>query len=112
MNDTERAGWLADKLHNGGDYGKEAAALLVKQAHEVERLRGIVPEVMERLNDELCAENERLRAALRIAREGYASEAITGLPVLPQWRERTMALIDDALGPNVGIEPPRSGRLE
>jgi hypothetical protein len=29
---------------------------------EIERLRGIVPEVLERLNDELCAENERLRA--------------------------------------------------
>ena len=35
--------------------------------------------------------------ALRLAREGYASEAATGLPVLPQWRERVMALIDDAL---------------
>ena len=35
--------------------------------------------------------------ALRVAREGYASEAITGLPVLPQWRERTIALIDEAL---------------
>lgn len=34
---------------------------------ENERLRGIVPEVLERLNDELCAENERLRAALRQA---------------------------------------------
>lgn len=31
---------------------------------EVERLRGIVPEVLERLNDELCDENERLRSAL------------------------------------------------
>jgi hypothetical protein len=29
---------------------------------EVERLRGIVPEFLEKLNDELCAENERLRA--------------------------------------------------
>lgn len=40
----------------------------------------------------------KLRTALRIAREGYASEAATGLPVLPQWRERTVALIDAALG--------------
>lgn len=31
---------------------------------EIERLRGIVPEALERLNDELCAENDRLRAAL------------------------------------------------
>jgi hypothetical protein len=29
---VDRAEWLADKLHNGGDYGKEAAALLVEQA--------------------------------------------------------------------------------
>lgn len=33
------AEWLADKLHNGGDFGKEAAALLVNQAKEVERMR-------------------------------------------------------------------------
>jgi len=43
------------------------------------------------------AERERYETALRIAREGYASEAVTGLPVLPKWRERTMALIDGAL---------------
>ena len=43
------------------------------------------------------AERNALRKALRLAREGYASEAATCLPVLPQWRERTMALIDEAL---------------
>jgi len=47
---------------------------------------------------EAQAEIGRLRTALRIAREGYASEAATGLPVLPQWRERTVAVIDAALG--------------
>jgi hypothetical protein len=31
---------------------------------EIERLRGIVPEVLERLNDELCDENEVLREKL------------------------------------------------
>jgi hypothetical protein len=31
---------------------------------EIDRLRGIVPEVLERLNDELCEENDRLRRAL------------------------------------------------
>jgi hypothetical protein len=36
---VDRAEWLADKLHNGGDYGKEAAALLVEQAHQIESLR-------------------------------------------------------------------------
>ena len=35
--------------------------------------------------------------ALRLAREGYAAEEATGLPVLPQWRERVMALLDAAL---------------
>lgn len=29
---VDYAEWLADKLHNGGDYGKEAAELLVSQA--------------------------------------------------------------------------------
>ena len=37
---------------------------LTEAADELERLRGIVPEVLERLNDELCAENERLHAEL------------------------------------------------
>ena len=47
----------------------------------------------------LSAEAERTRSltALRIAREGYAAEEVTGLPVLPQWRERAIALIDEAL---------------
>lgn len=39
MTDIERAEWLADKLHNGGDYGKEAAALLVKQAATIAALK-------------------------------------------------------------------------
>jgi len=45
-----------------------------------------------------AAARDRYSTALRIAREGYASEAATGLPVLPQWRERAIALIDEALG--------------
>lgn len=36
-------------------------------------------------------------AALRMAREGYASEEITGLPVTPQWRARVLAMIDAAM---------------
>ena len=35
-----------------------------QQAAEIERLRGIVPEVLEQLNDELCAENEALQQSL------------------------------------------------
>jgi LPS O-antigen subunit length determinant protein (WzzB/FepE family) len=54
----------------------DAAALIERGRQEmraeVERLRGIVPEFLEKLNDELCAENERLRTqveALRAALE-------------------------------------------
>ena len=44
----------------------------VTRAHaEIERLRGIVPEVLERLNDELCAENETLRAKLQSAQDEW-----------------------------------------
>ena len=45
----------------------------------------------------LAQERERFITALRLAREGYASEAVTGLPVLAQWRDRTLALIDAAI---------------
>lgn len=36
---VEYAEWLADKLHYTNDYGKEAAALLVAQAKELEELK-------------------------------------------------------------------------
>lgn len=42
----------------------EAADELFYQAAEIERLRGIVPEVLERLNDELCQENQALQQSL------------------------------------------------
>ena len=87
---------LVERLRVWSD-GPETDQLVNEAADEIERLRGIVPEVLERLNDDLCAENKLLRAALRIAREGYASEEITGLPVTPVWRDRTVALIDEAL---------------
>lgn len=38
MDGREKAGWLADKICNGGDYAKEAAIVLVRQAEEIERL--------------------------------------------------------------------------
>jgi hypothetical protein len=41
-----------------------AAAELRRLHEENDRLRGIVPEVLERLNDELCKENDRLRHTL------------------------------------------------
>jgi|JI10StandDraft_1071094.scaffolds.fasta_scaffold1587074_2 hypothetical protein len=57
-------------------------------ADEVLRLRG--------LYEMAVRGRAEMRTALRLARDGYASEAATGLPVLPQWRERTVALIDEA----------------
>ena len=45
-----------DEQPDGDPHGECAA--------EIARLRGIVPEVLERLNDELCAENETLRRKL------------------------------------------------
>lgn len=39
----------------------------------------------------------QMREALRIARAGYASEAATGMPVAPEWRDGAMAMIDAAL---------------
>jgi hypothetical protein len=75
---------------------------------ENQRLRGIVPEVLERLNDELCAENEALRAKLdkaltvcRCAARVVDSSAYQGVSdedcdlenAVHNWR---------LLGPNVG----------
>jgi len=44
----------------------EAAA---DAADEIEGFGGIVPEVLEKLIDDLCSENERLRDALVVARQ-------------------------------------------
>ena len=44
-----------------------------------------------------AADRARCATALRLAREGYASEAATGLPVLPQWRDRVLKMLDEAL---------------
>lgn len=49
------------------DHCEMSKTTVLRAADEIERLRGIVPEVLERLNDDLCAENERLRAALQMA---------------------------------------------
>jgi hypothetical protein len=44
-------------------------AMEIRRLHEEnERLRGIVPEVLEQLNDELCEENKELLGALKLAR--------------------------------------------
>jgi hypothetical protein len=60
---------LADALRDGtyllSQERNATEAELRRQHAEIERLRGIVPEVLERLNDELCAENDRLNAQRR-----------------------------------------------
>lgn len=70
----------------------------------IQALRGDGPTQTCLLDRDKC-----LKALLR-AREGYASEEITGLPVLPQWRERTLALIDDALQTVSVVEPQHKGQ--
>ena len=57
-NPVDYAEWLADKLPNTNDYGKEAALLLVKQAREIVRLRG---ELACAAQDCFAAEQERDR---------------------------------------------------
>lgn len=42
MTGYERAYWLADKIPACGDYAKEAAELLKKQADEIEKLQNFV----------------------------------------------------------------------
>ena len=55
---------------------------------------------------ELEAERTRLRAAVVTARDGYISERATGKPVLESWRERTLEMLDKALGDNARVQPP------
>lgn len=55
---------LADRLNAWPDAEEldDAAAELRRLYDENLRLRGIVPEALEKLNDELCDENDRLHA--------------------------------------------------
>ena len=65
MTEQSTALRLADRLESRWALHpdmQEAAAELRRLHEENERLRGIVPEVLERLNDELCDENELLKA--------------------------------------------------
>lgn len=59
MTDNERAYWLADKIPACGDYAKEAARMLKKQADEIERMR----DALERIINDCTA-----RKAVMIAR--------------------------------------------
>jgi hypothetical protein len=66
MTDIERAAWLADKLHNGGDHGKEAAALLVQQANQIERLQRAMHEIAEEWAGAECGEPVHAQEAYAI----------------------------------------------
>lgn len=57
MDGKEKAGWLADKICNGGDYAKEAAIVLVRQAEEIDRLKRLAGAA-------LAARNAEARAAM------------------------------------------------
>ena len=97
-----------ERVHRPGPDGQPHIAEWA--ACEIERLRGIVPEVLERLNDELCAENEALRSKLdraltvcRCAARVVDSSAYQGVSdedcdlemAVRNWR---------ALGPNGSLE--------
>ena len=46
-----------------------AALVTASEREECQRLRGIVPEVLEKLNDELCDENELLKSQCKVLLE-------------------------------------------
>jgi len=75
---------------------------------EIHRLRAAVQGPDGHPSWQAAATAERMRRvragnALVRARDGYLSEAATGLPVLPQWRDETLRIIESALH-NVGAK--------
>lgn len=98
MTDIERAEWLADKLHNGGDYGKEAAALLVNQAKTLADMammlkrcawalrRGTAPDLGE-LALELLDKHNLLGSSLRDETREEAGAAAAAL--YDRWTGKT-----------------------
>jgi hypothetical protein len=67
MNSKEKAGWLADKICNGGDYAKEAAIVLVRQAEEIELLQKVANDNQNDLDQTRSQRDEMARALSRIA---------------------------------------------
>ena len=65
-------------LYSSLDFREETAEELRRLHEENQRLRGIVPECLERLNDELCDENERLKVQRDALLE--ALKAVMSLP--------------------------------
>jgi hypothetical protein len=89
MDPTELCMWL--RANSSGIYRPAAEA-----ADEIERLRGIVPEVLEKLNDDLCAENQRLRGLLAAERERLVVLARAALNCM----EETWRILEAEFGPN------------
>lgn len=93
---VDRAEWLADKLHNGGDYGKEAAALLVEQAKALADVgmmlktcawalrRGTAPELGERAL-ELLKRHNLLGSPLRDETLDEAGAAAAAAALYDRW---------------------------
>lgn len=69
---------------------REAAAELRRLYEENQRLRGIVPEVLERLNDELCDENAMLH-------QRHHDDNVEYTRVLAQ-RDQLLALLGNIRG--------------
>ncbi len=61
MRGIDQACWLADKIPAYGDYAKEAANVLRRQAHELERLH---------------KENEKLRRVVKASEEFVSAESL------------------------------------
>jgi hypothetical protein len=70
----EKAYWLADKIPAYGDYAKEAALILMRQADEIERLRSQGGTAKERFDECLGGQEpdplERLRFFCSLAMTG------------------------------------------
>jgi len=119
MTDIERAEWLADKLHNGGDYGKEAASLLLVQATRLEWARAQLAKVNNEFGSEtadwpdawrrvaevkeragrLWRDNETLRAALTVVVRDWTEQFERNGHLAPAWVKQAR----EALGPNVEV---------
>lgn len=75
MTPREYAGWLADKIPAYGDYAKEAGAVLVRQADDIEALQAENVNLRDKL--------ESLESGLhtyQLVRQGMLHEIAATLP--------------------------------
>jgi hypothetical protein len=83
MDRKEKAGWLADKICNGGDYGKEAAVILVRQAEEIERLDEAL-----RIASAAAGDLQNSLATLQKDRDNWREDALRCDKNASYWRGR------------------------